>query len=183
MSSVVFVFLTFIYQSFCFGLEPGWIDQFDLTETQISILHKFEKMGKFSDEQLLQFAKIYEKENRKKPVYIPPHTFQDLIDVMDWAEGSSFASFAQFTSYQFDNDKYNAACPNRALFNFGMATGTSYLQMDVLMSAMRTFGNLQFMLSHHPESFEENFLKLVRERKFDIYLSPKEERLITADNL
>ncbi len=154
------------------ALEPNWLDNYTLSATQIRILTNWAQKGTFSDEELIALAQKFHENNLKPKPYVPPYTFAELNEVMHWAQGGAFATFAQFAGFSFDNKAYNADCPNRVLFNFGMATGTTYFSIDVMMLTSQTFGSLQIMYSHNPATFPEKFLQLATARGFDIYLEP-----------
>lgn len=171
---LIATFLAFLFVSLpVLALAPDWLENYTLSATQIRILTNWAEKGTFSDEKLIALAQKLHENNLKPKPYVPPHTFAELNEVMHWAQGGAFATFAQFAGFSFDNKDYNADCPNRVLFNFGMATGTTYLQLDVMMLTGQTFGSLQMMYSHHPDTFPEKFLQLATSRGFDIYLEPQ----------
>lgn len=167
----LFLFVA-LFQSQCLSTEVHWLSSFTLTELQIQLLTKWDEEKRFDREKLIKFAKAYEKHNLKPKIYVPPHTFAELSEVMSWAEGGAFAAFAEFAGFAFDNKAYLADCPNWQLFTFGRATATEFLQMDVLLLALQTTGSLQMTYAHHPEKFREIFLKLAKQKGFDIYLIP-----------
>ncbi len=147
-----------------------WTDGYELTTLQINLLLKWEGEQKFDHEKLVGFAKSFEKHNLKAEPYVPPHTFAELIEVSAWAEGAAFATFAEYAGYTFDNEAYNAACPNRVLFNFGYATGKEYFRVDVLVQYMSLFDSLQITYALHPSTFPQKYLELAKSRGFDVYL-------------
>lgn len=161
-----------LFQTAGFSTEAHWLDSFTLTELQIEMLKKWDEENRFDREKLIKFAKAYEKHNLKPKKYIPPHTFSELSEVMEWAEGGAFSVFAPYAGFAFDHDAYRADCPNWTLFTFGRATAKEYLQLDVLQLALQTTGSLQMTYAHHPEEFEAHFLKQAQQKGFDIYLTP-----------
>lgn len=111
--------------------------------------------------------------------YIPPHTSEELGEVVDWARGGAFAVFAKEAGYEFDKVSYNQENPNQALFNFGRATGTSCLQRDVLNGYVSMAWVLQNALQKSKNaSSKEAFKKLYKEYAeklgFEIYLTEVE---------
>ena len=143
---------------------------FDLTPKQLELLDKLEARG-FTEAQLLKAAAVFEKENHKKPTYIPPHTFQDLVALSDWAQGGAFSSFASFAGVEFLADSYKADCPDWALFNFTRATGTEYISYDVLAKTYSLASGLQIKYSRDRENFREFFLQVAKERGFLKYIN------------
>ena len=73
--------------------------------------------------------------------------------------------------------------PNRAAFFFGIATGTSCLEIDVLhyyMGINHQLGVLLVKATNQEtkeidvEAFEESFLEVAERHGFDRFLSPKD---------
>ncbi len=168
LSSFVFCLL---FSTLGFAAEDHWSSAYQLTPTQTQLILRWENEQKFDHEKLVSFAISFEKHNLKPKPYVPEHTYWELMDVAGWASGAAFSVFAEFAGYNFDNAAYNAACPNKILFNFGYATGREYFQIDVLEQYMSTFSALQMSYAMHPETFAQKFLELAKARGFDIYLS------------
>ncbi len=167
--------LCLLVSTFGFATETHWSSAYQLTPTQIQLLLRWENEQKFDHEKLVSFAISFQKHNLKPKPYVPEHTYWELMDVASWASGAAFSVFAEFAGYSFDNAAYNAACPNKLLFNFGYATGKEYFKVDVLEQYMSTFSALQISYALHPETFAEKFLELATARGFDVYLSAIDE--------
>lgn len=110
--------------------------------------------------------------------YIPEHTPELLWELRQWGIGGAFNNFAKEANVEFDRIRYNQDCPNREVFNFGLATGTSCLKMDVAAG----FLSMDYVLTAHyyksinnPESIEMSFqdfyLEKARQTGFDGYIS------------
>lgn len=166
-----FLLALVLLPSLCFALDYS---EFNLTEQQLNLLDRLEQRG-FTEEQLLNAAATFERQNNRRPTYIPAHTRADLEAVSHWAQGGAFASFADFAGVEFSTDAYKADCPNWELFNFGRATGAEHLRFDILAQTYSLAGSLQMMYAHHPETFSEEYLKLARERGFLKYLKIADE--------
>ena len=178
--------LSLLFCTLCFATDAQtnahWSSAYELTDTQVQLLLRWEREQKFDHEKLVSFAVSFEKHNQKPKPYVPEHTYWELVEVAEWAEGAAFASFAEFAGYSFDNDAYQSACPNKVLFNFGYATGKAYFQIDVLVQFMSRFDALQMMWSRFPETFPQKFREQAQARGFAIYLTPL-NTIETADNL
>jgi hypothetical protein len=149
-----------------------WLSSYQLTSIQVELLLRWESEKKFDHSKLVSFAETFQRHNLKTNPFVPEHTLAELEEVAAWAEGAAFSIFAFYAGYDFDNDAYNAACPNKVLFHFGYSTGKEYLQIDVLARYMSRFDGLQISFSHAPETFPQKFLELAQARGFDVYLSP-----------
>lgn len=153
------------------------LSQYNLKPHQITLLKKLEAKG-YSDEKIRNMAENFQNYNlngpRDRDEYVPPHTWQELMDVTDWAAGASFSGFAQYAGVDFDNEAYRNDCPNWALFNFGRATGTEYIKIDVLAKAI----NLSYALqqyysrdeSEDKSNFKKEYFRLLKEYNFEQYL-------------
>jgi hypothetical protein len=164
-------FVALLFCSLCFATAAHWTSGFQLTETQVQLLLRWENEQKFDQEKLVSFAKSFEKHNLKPKPYVPEHTYWELVEVANWASGAAFSVFAQFAGYTFDDIAFNDACPNKLLFNFGYATGKEYFRVDVLEQYISTFNSLQMTYAVHPETFAQKYLELAKARGFDIYIS------------
>lgn len=180
MKQLSLFILNLLFCTLCFAGDGHWTDSYQLTDLQAQLLIRWENENKFDHEKLVSFAKAYEKHNLKPKPYVPEHTFAELQDVSRWAAGAAFSVFAEFAGYSFNNARYQEACPNKLLFNFGYATGTEYFRVDVLEQYISTFNSLQITYSMHPDTFPQKFIELARARGFDSYLSPLAE---TAQNV
>ncbi len=130
--------------------------QYDLIETQLEVMLKLEERG-YSDEKLHHIANLFEKANRKPAEYIPPHTKEELQAVTDWATIAAFSAYAHFAGARFKAIEYNEDCPNRALFNFGRATGIEHLRVDVIGPALQLASSLQLTYIHDKDPEKQNF--------------------------
>ena len=153
------------------------LSQYNLKPHQITLLKKLEAKG-YSDEKIKNMAENFQNYNvngsRARDEYIPPHTWQELMDVTDWAAGASFSNFARYAEVEFDNEAYRNDCPNWALFNFGRATGTEYIKIDVFTKAMNLSYALQQYYSRDESkdkfNFKKEYFRLLKEYNFEQYL-------------
>ena len=147
------------------------LSQYDLTELQIELMHRFEKKG-WSDEKLHKVAGAFHRSNntQRHEVYIPPHTPEMLDDIVKWAAGGAFAAMIQYTSYSFKTEEYKEDCPSWAVFNFGRATGNQHLKVFVTSRAESYMHVLQNYLIKDRDNFEEHFIRLAKDSGMDIYL-------------
>ncbi len=109
--------------------------------------------------------------------YVPPYTMEVLQEVQNWAMGGAFSVHAENVGVEFDRTTYMQDCPNLALFNFGRATATQCLEVDVLnsyASAVWVLDNYyRKSLSQDPEervNFQEVYLEKAEEWGFSQYL-------------
>ncbi len=124
----------------------------------------------------------FSKYENKCPGQAPDHTWQDVMNVTYWAAGKAFANYAEKAGYTFDMQAYMEDSPHWALFNFGRATATACLTVDVLGVYLQT----EYALSvyYHKSiaegeppaflntEFKNEFLRLAEDRGFDVYLTP-----------
>ena len=110
--------------------------------------------------------------------YVPPYDLQLLDDVKAWAMGGAFAINAKRAEVAFDKKAYLEEVPYMAIFNFGRATGTSCLEVDILgsyVSMVWVFDNyfIKILKSEDiPEkSFKEFYLEQAEKYGFDRYIS------------
>lgn len=172
-------FFIFLIIAICLPLKPvyaalpeNWMSQYELTEQQAQILQNWEAQGKYSDEFILKAAQTFERYNLRPQVYVPEHTPEDLVAVIDWAAGAAFAIFAHYAGYQFDGDSYDQDCPHRALYNFGYATETLHLKTDVLQRYFRTFDYLAWKYRTSPQDFSQIYWERAQQDGFSQYLTP-----------
>ncbi len=121
----------------------------------------------------------------KCPGYAPDHSWEDLNAVTAWAAGKAFARYAEKAGFDFDMEAYMADTPHWALFNFGRATGTSCLTVDVLSLFMNldyglaVYYSKTFVDGAPPKlvdaTFKKEFVRLAEMYGFDIYLTPQGE--------
>lgn len=144
---------------------------YELTESQLQLLDRLKERG-FTEEQLRKAAETFEKSNRPQPeVYIPEHTWEELLLVTEWAKGGAYLGFAHDAGLEFDREAYLEDCPNVALFQFGKASGTEFLRSDVMTGYYNTaymLGLLQAKLSK--EEFRQRYLELIEQTPFAKYL-------------
>lgn len=114
--------------------------------------------------------------------YVPPYTMELLQDVKDWAMGGALAVHAENAGVEFDRAAYMEDCPSLALFNFGRATATQCLEVDVLngyASGVWVLDNYyRKSLSQDPEEvvdFQEMYLEKAWEWGFSQYILLPEE--------
>jgi len=151
---------------------------YDLKPHQIRLLKKLEERG-YSDEKIQRMAQNFEDYNLNGPAdrdeYIPPHTWEELTSVQDWAAGASFSAFASQAGVNFDNEAYRNDCPNWALFNFGRATGTEFIKVDVLLKAINMSYALQQYFakdeSEEKSEFKKQYFRLLLVSGFDKYIN------------
>lgn len=111
--------------------------------------------------------------------YIPPHTTEELLEVRTWAIGGAFIQFADEAGYTFDSAAYMADAPNIALFNFGMVTNTTCLELDVMTGFFSAMTHLAQVWQKHKDpntpkemSFQEAYTRIATSYGFDKYLAP-----------
>ena len=116
--------------------------------------------------------------DRCEESYVPPHTLEDLQDVSVWATGGAFYFYAEEAGYCFDRVAYNNDNPYLALFNFGRATGTSCLNIDVLRgytSMAWVFQNLINKMNDPDAALERSFQEVYDDQAvkqgMDVYLT------------
>ncbi|NQZ01186.1 MAG: hypothetical protein HRT45_11025 [Bdellovibrionales bacterium] len=114
--------------------------------------------------------------------YIPVHSRELLRRVQDWAVGDAFFTQANYAGFDFDHDQYLVDNPHQGLFNFGMATVTTCLEVDVITPALSMQHSLKVLKNNvesegaaGQERFAEVFYQTAVELGFDIYLTPIEE--------
>ena len=103
--------------------------------------------------------------------WTPEYELSDLIEVQTWAAIGVFVINAEEAGVEFDRSAYLDDCPSWILFNFGRATATSCLEVDVLSSYISlawAFQNKKRNLVHlatsgKKESFREFYLKKAKE--------------------
>jgi hypothetical protein len=57
-----------------------------------------------------------------------------LQEISHWAMGGAFSTFAEQAGVVFDSQSFLEDCPDIGVFNFGRATATSCMDVDVLTS-------------------------------------------------
>lgn len=123
--------------------------------------------------------------------YVPPHTFQDLQEVKAWATGGAFYFYAKQAGYSFNKKAYNEDNPYLALFNFGRATGTTCLEIDVLngyISMSWAFQSLTIKMNDPDVTMEKTFQEIYTEQALalgmDVYLTklPEASDLVASNN-
>lgn len=117
--------------------------------------------------------------------YVPPHTREELEAVRKWAIGAAFNIYAKHSHFTWDQAAYVADVPNQALFNFGFATATSCLDLDVLqfyfgaeahfVSLLRKLDGLNPVEARI--QFSEAFLAIATAYGMEKYLQPSGEML------
>lgn len=169
MKQLLALFIIFSLSYPVFGMID--LDQFDLTDKQISLLYKFEDKG-WSEEKLSQLAKAMHNHNirQRRVEYVPPHDMRLLLDVKNWASAAAFFNFAKYTRFEMNKKKYHEDCPSWAVFNFGRATGTQHFRIDILDGVINMNHALQTKLINNPEEFEAYFLELATSLGFDKYI-------------
>lgn len=172
LTSLIAIFLLSI--SFAFAAVD--LSSFELKPHQINLIRKLEVKGK-SEAELLKMARGFHLYNttgssqeNPRTEYIPPHTFEELLQTKQWAKGAALFTFIKYTSYSFDGEKYRSDCPNWAIFNFGRATGTEFIKVDVLLGVTNLLSELQRVYSNSPDSFEEKFIQIAKREKLDQYI-------------
>lgn len=152
-------------------------NQFELKPHQMRLLLKLEAKGK-DDAYLFKMAKGFHLYNttgsstvEEEGEYIPPHTAEELIQVRHWAKGGGFSAFLSYTDLKFDYKAYQDDCPNWAIFNFGRATATEFIKVDLLLGAINISSELQYHYAKDPSNFEEVFIKIAEREGFTKYLN------------
>ncbi len=151
-----------------------WLDQYELTSVQRETLSRWTIEEKFPNSFLHKTALAFQNWNQKQEVYIPEHTSQDIQDVIVWAEGLAFATYAARAGYTFDQAAYEQDCPNLAIYNFGYATETMYLNEDVLQKAISTTTFLIFAAADSSANFSQIYFEKAEEAGFSKYLTPNQ---------
>lgn len=64
--------------------------------------------------------------------YVPPYTLDLLQEINLWGFGGALSVHARNAGVEFDSQSFMEDCPNLAVFNFGRATATSCLEVDIL---------------------------------------------------
>jgi len=151
------------------------LSSYQLTENQIKLVRKMESMPeRFSSTRIMELVLSMHESNvnptPQRQEYIPPHTQQELDETVKWAGGGAFAAYAELAGMKFLNEEYKADCPNWAIFNFGRATGTQFLKVDVISRALSYSHVLQQKYAKDRENFPDFFRKLARDAGFIKYL-------------
>lgn len=139
---------------------------YELKDHQLRLLRKLEDRGLRTEDEIIQLAISFDQQNRGVDVqdepneYIPPHSRELLEEIKAWAAGGAFSAFAKYAGYQLDGESYRADCPDWAVFNFGRATGTQFLKVDILSSAISYSDVLQRKYANSPETFSREFKSL-----------------------
>jgi hypothetical protein len=151
--------------------------QFDLKPHQLRLLKKQESLGK-GDAYLLSMARGFVLYNttgnsseHPEQEYIPPHSLEDLMAIQQWAKGAALFSFLEYTEFEFLGEVYRSDCPNWALFNFGRATGTIYLKLDVLQITISLTHELQQLYLNDPEIFNKKYKEIIVREGFRAYFN------------
>lgn len=108
--------------------------------------------------------------------YIPPHEYQDLVDVKNWAAGKAFAQFAKKAGVVFDVETYINDNPYPALANFGAATGFDCLKFDVTtsyVSHLSVLTKYHYKVNHQDEFPDENWEEKETFTEFYLRLAEK----------
>ncbi len=165
------------------GLVQAEVNLFhyNLTPEQIKIIRKLEAKGTVSEETLIKLAKASQKHNEKKNEYVPEHTFEQLEQVRDWAVGSIFQSYTKELDLNFDGKAYmesypvrlESGEPNMALFNFGLATGDEYFEIDIMTLSL----SLQSTLAQAKQGmssleFKDFFIELAKAHHMYKFIDP-----------
>jgi hypothetical protein len=149
------------------------LNQYDLTAEQRQLVERLIDRG--LDESLI--IKLIDniirqrQDDERRAAYIPPHTPHELDDLTRWTEGGAFNSFSRQAGVAFDGQVYMADCPNLPLFNYARATNSTHLGRDVMQLFNGRVHQLQVMLSRDPESFQDNYLRLIKGTRFEKYIS------------
>ncbi len=102
--------------------------------------------------------------------YVPEYTIDLLQEIDHWSMGGAFSSHARNAGVRFDSEAFIADCPDRAVFNFGRATATNCLEVDVL----RGFASAIWVLdNYYRQSLDENSDNPVNFQ--EVYLEKAEE--------
>lgn len=144
-------------------------DQFDLTPQQREVLLRLEQRG-IDRDVLLQTAQAFENSNRPSNVYIPDHTQELLFDLSRWAQGEAFSAFAKRAGFEFDYRAYLDDCPSWEVFNFARATGTAYIQHDVLNQYANMYYALANAHTRSPETFSDVYQDFIKRARLEHYL-------------
>ena len=121
--------------------------------------------------------------NRCEESYVPVHSRELLQRVQHWALGIALARYSNLAGYHFDRELYDQDVPHRGLFNFGFATVTNCLEVDVISKAVGLNHQLRFLAlslaeedaESAPERFREFYSELAEELGFSKYLSDLQE--------
>lgn len=146
------------------------LSSYNLTTEQIKIIRKLEAKGSLSDKVLIKLAKASQKHNEKEIEYIPPHTIEQLEQVKAWAIGGVIQSYAKRAGLDFNNKAYMdnypvyiEGKPNMALFNFGLATGDEFFEIDIMTAALSVQSNLiKAEVNLSTEEFEKHLIQTAK---------------------
>lgn len=114
--------------------------------------------------------------------YVPVHSRELLQRVQNWARGLVLGGFAELAGYEFDFEAHDADVPHRGLYNFGFATATNCLEIDVITKAVSLRIELRVLamslaaedMETAPDRFREIYTQLAEELEFSQYLSDLE---------
>jgi hypothetical protein len=141
----------------------------ELSPKDVELCQRLEARG-IPEATIVDYIEKLIASRQRPPMYIPPHTTADLNALTVWAVGGAFASFASNAGVEFDRVAYLADCPNRALFNFALATGQTYLNQDVTIAYVNMVYRLTRDLSRSPATFHDRYLETIKETPFAKYV-------------
>jgi hypothetical protein len=146
------------------------VDDYDLTESQRELVQRLIERG-LEEHLILKLIENMQRGPVRPTVYIPEHTEEELRKIVIWAEGGAFNAFASYAGVEFQAERYMNDCPNWPIFNFGRATATAHISIDVLRlfnGRIFQLENLRVTLSQ--EEFRESYLNLIKDTPHYQYL-------------
>lgn len=165
--------VVFLLAGFLSATAYAQIDysKYDLTPKDIALCQRLEARG-IAESVIVDYIEHLIAYRERPPMYIPPHTTKDLTILNSWAVGGAFSVFARQAGVTFDTARYWDDCPNKALFNFGLATATQYLNVDVTTSYTNMVYALGLALNRSPQTFHDEYMKQIAQTPFQKYLIP-----------
>ena len=175
---LIFTVIILLFTNFC--LAEVDLSPYDLTPEQIEIIRKLEAKGTVSEETLIKLAIASQKHNEKKKEkeYVPEHTLEQLEQVKQWAVGGVFQSYANSMGLNFDGEAYLKSYPVykngepfMAILNFGLATGTEYFQIDIMILSINIRNDLdRASYNMSDDNFFEYYIEQSKKYEMDKFI-------------
>lgn len=111
--------------------------------------------------------------------YIPPASYNELIDIQTWAIVLVFINYADKAGFIFDEESYmqDNPNPNPVALDFGFVNGLSCYPVDVATGYASYFQVLTLKNYNNPENFSEFFYKESIKLGYEPYIRLKDENL------
>ena len=167
-TSIIALLMSVFYLTGAFAFE---FRDYNLTDIQIKTLKLLLDKG-FSSQKLQAMAEDFERINERTyyKEYIPPHTKQDLEDLRQWAIGDVFFHYSKQAGVTFDKETFRKDCPNWPLFGFLRASGTKFINYDIMLGHMNMHFILNLEITRNPDNFRAIYLELAQKHGFLSYI-------------